>query len=66
MGDKSLRFSIGLSVGDGTSVENERVQEALERPAFKQRLAGEGADVRVAGVEDSGEKHFIRAERRGL
>ncbi|KAL1695748.1 phosphatidylinositol-glycan biosynthesis class S protein-domain-containing protein [Schizophyllum commune] len=51
LGDKSLRFSIGLSVGDGISVENERVREALQRPAFKQRLAGEGVDVRVAGDE---------------
>ena len=53
MGDKSLRFSIGLSVGDG------RVRDALARPAFKERLAGEGVDVRVAGDEKHGKNEAI-------
>ncbi|KAL1665216.1 phosphatidylinositol-glycan biosynthesis class S protein-domain-containing protein [Schizophyllum commune] len=45
LGDKSLRFDIGLYAEDG------RVRDALERPAFKERLAGEGVDVRVAEDE---------------
>ena len=60
LGDKSLRFDIGLYAEDG------RVRDALERPAFKERLAGEGVDVRVAGEEKSGERYFIYSEGRGL
>ncbi|KAL1726246.1 phosphatidylinositol-glycan biosynthesis class S protein-domain-containing protein [Schizophyllum commune] len=56
LGDKSLRFSIGLSV------QSERVKEALDRPHWKEGLAGEGLDVRVAGDEDSGEKYFMHTE----
>ncbi|KAL1704830.1 phosphatidylinositol-glycan biosynthesis class S protein-domain-containing protein [Schizophyllum commune] len=56
LGDKSSRFSIGLSV------QSERVREALDRPHWKERLAGEGLDVRVAGDEKHGERYFIYSE----
>ncbi|KAL1677982.1 phosphatidylinositol-glycan biosynthesis class S protein-domain-containing protein [Schizophyllum commune] len=53
LGDKTLRFSVGLSV------QNERVKEALDRPHWKERLAGEGVDVRVAGDEKHGKNEVV-------
>ncbi|KAL1718042.1 phosphatidylinositol-glycan biosynthesis class S protein-domain-containing protein [Schizophyllum commune] len=53
LGDKRLRFDIGLYAEDG------RVRDALERSAFKERLAGEGVDVRVAGDEKHGKNEAV-------
>ncbi|KAI5887108.1 uncharacterized protein SCHCODRAFT_02640756 [Schizophyllum commune H4-8] len=45
LGDKNLRFDIGISVPNG------RVREALDTPAFKERLVSAGVDVHATSSD---------------
>uniref|UniRef100_D8QHB6 GPI transamidase component PIG-S n=1 Tax=Schizophyllum commune (strain H4-8 / FGSC 9210) TaxID=578458 RepID=D8QHB6_SCHCM len=53
LGDKNLRFDIGISVPNG------RVREALDTPAFKERLVSAGVDVHATSSDKYGKSHAI-------